>query len=116
MSRKLIAHKHTVTVKFRRLRESQAHKIYSFIKNDLKKDYKYEGGQVVEVTGRQANEFYYIVLKLPCASYAASPQQTASNVTKLKVYTATINYGSQRYNRMEDDIYYDGMTITCVEL
>lgn len=33
-----------------------------------------------------------------------------------EMYCATINYGAQRYDRMRDEIFYDGTTFTCIQM
>ena len=107
MNRTIIAHKHTVTVKFLRLTEAQAHNIYNYVYNTTERD-------TDSAQTKIKHRYYYIVIRLPCSDYASDP--TSNQRTKLKVYTATINFGSQRYNRMTEDIFYEGMTLTCVEM
>lgn len=111
MDRTVIAHKYTVTVKFRRMRESTVQVLRSYVYNDAKDK---DGTTKTDTDGTAIkHRYFYICLRLP---HVSDYNDTTHRWSKIKVYCATINYGSQRYDRMEQEIYYDGMTMTCVQM
>ena len=92
MKRSYLGNKHTLTVKMvNHLQQIVAHQIFLLIRTTVDKT------------------SFRVWYQSPCTS-------TYSACTSKEVYCATINYGSQRYDRKTQKCYYDGMTFNLIEM
>ena len=92
MERTRISHKHTITVKLRRVGSDTVHSIFDIL---------------IAAPRNVTNQNPYFIAKF------VSPCQ--GNDTTKTFYCSTINYGAQRYNRIANSIFYEGVTFKIIE-
>ncbi len=92
MERVRIAHKHTLTVKLRRVDTSVLHSIFNIVIPQPR-------------NVQNTNPFFIARFFNPCQNGDAEKT----------VYCSTINYGAQRYDRSADKVVFDGATFKIIK-
>ena len=89
MKRNYIATKHTLSVKMvNHLPQEIAHEIRDTTRSS---------------TGRTTLQVKWYS---PCAN----------DIVELEMYCSSVNYGAQRYNKVRDEVYYDGVSFNLIQV
>ena len=88
MKRTVVVKVHTLNVTLRRITQAEAFIIRNAVMNT-------------------ENPFYYVKFRSPCAGNG--------ELRRKQAYTSTINWGAQRYDRLNGRCFYDGVTFNIIE-